>query len=155
MLFTVMQADFSPDGRWLAYASTSSDADQVQGQVFVQPYPALDRREQISTHGGVAPLWRHDGRELYYLENASGDGPLKVRVMAVAVTTTPTFSAGVPRQLFEGRYRVNGAFRSWDITPDGQRFLVVQEIPQPTARVSELELVLNWSEELKARVPAK
>jgi len=149
-----MQADFSPDGRWLAYASTSSDADQVQGQVFVQPYPGLDRREQISTHGGVAPLWRHDGRELYYLENASGDGPLKVRVMAVPVTT-PTFSAGVPRQLFEGRYRINGAFRSWDITPDGQRFLLVQEIPQPTAHVSELELVLNWSEELKARVPAK
>jgi serine/threonine protein kinase/Tol biopolymer transport system component len=149
------QADFSPDGRWLAYAATPSDADQVQGQVYVQPYPALDRREQISTHGGLAPVWRRDGRELYYLENASGDGPLKIRVMAVSVTTTPTFSVGVPQQLFEGRYRVNGAFRNWDVTQDGQRFLMLQEIQQPAVRVSELVLVTNWSEELKRLAPAK
>ncbi len=148
------QADFSPDGHWLAYAS-SADSVQGQGQVYVQPYPALDHRERISTRTGLAPLWSHDGRELLYLENESSEGPLKVRVMAVSITTSPRFSAGVPRQLFEGRYRINGGFRDWDITSDDRRFLMATEDSQPASHVSELTLVLNWSEELKRLAPAK
>jgi serine/threonine-protein kinase len=143
------QADFSSDGRWLAYATTVDDSDRAEGQVYVQPYPALDRRERVSPQGGFAPLWSHDGRTLYYLENASADGPLKIRVMAVPVTTAPTFSAGTPRMLFEGRYRINGPFRNWDVTADGQRFLMVQEVPELTAHVSALVFVMNWTEELK------
>jgi eukaryotic-like serine/threonine-protein kinase len=149
--FAAVQADFSPDGRWLAYATASEGV----GQVYVQPFPALDRRERISTKGGLAPLWSHDGRELFYLENESGDGPLKVRVMAVPISTSPTFTAGAPRQLFEGSYRISGPFRSWDVTRDGRRFLMVQETPQPAAHVSELMLVLNWSEELRRLAPVK
>ena len=102
------------------------------------------------------PVWRRDGREMYYLQNVSKGGALKVRVMAVAVTTTPTFSAGVPRILFEGPFRSDGgSFRNYDATPDGQRFLMVQEVERPPARVSQMVLVQNWVEELKARVPAK
>jgi hypothetical protein len=92
---------------------------------------------------------------LYYVENASADGPLKIRVMAVAITTTPTFSAGTPRILFEGPFRIDGPFRGYDVTHDGLRFLMVQEVPQPPARVSQMVLVQNWFEELQQRVPVK
>src|SRR5262249_50738011 len=143
------QADFSRDGRWLAYSTFPVR------QVYVQPYPALDRRVQVSTNNGSSPAWRQDGRELYYVEDASAGGPLKIRVMAVPITTTPTFSAGTPRVLFEGAFRADGAFRGYDVTPDGQRFLMVREIPQQPARVSQMVLVQNWHEELKRLVPTK
>ena len=142
-------ADFSADGRWLAYISGSPS------QVYVQPYPALDRRAQISTEGGINPAWRRDGREMYYLQNASASGALKVRVMAVPVSTTPTFSAGTPHLLFEGPFRTDGPSRSYDVTPDGQRFLMVQEVQRPAARVSQMVLVQNWGEELKRLAPTK
>jgi eukaryotic-like serine/threonine-protein kinase len=143
------QADLSPDGRWLAYSTFPAR------QVYVQPYPALDHRVQVSTDNGSSPAWRHDGRELYYVEDASADGPLKNRVMAVPITTTPTFSAGTPRVLFEGAFRIDGPFRGYDVTPDGQRFLMVREVPQQPVRVSQMVLVQNWHEELKRLVPTK
>jgi Tol biopolymer transport system component len=142
------QADFAPDDRWVAYSTFQSL------QVYVQPYPALNRQQQISRVNGLSPGWRRDGRELYYMEDASGDGVLRIRMMAVPVTTTPTFSAGAPRMLFEGAFRADGPFRAYDVTPDG-RFLMVQEIPQPPTRASEIVLIQNWTQELKQRVPAK
>jgi serine/threonine-protein kinase len=144
------EPDFSADGRWVAYLTGSP------GQIYVQPYPALDHRVLVSIDGGAEPAWRRDGRELYYLQNVSAGGALKVRVMAVPVTTTPTFAAGTPHVLFEGPFRVDGgAFRNYDVTPDGQRFLMVQEVQRPQARVSQMVLVENWAEELKQRVPVK
>jgi Tol biopolymer transport system component len=148
----IEQPDFSPDGRWLAYA-TRQKVD-ARGQVYVQRYPELDRRVQVSGESASAPAWRRDGRELYYVEDAS-NGPLKIRMMAVPITTTPTFSAGAPRMLFEGAFRIDGPFRTWDVTPDGQRFLMVQEVAQPAARLSQMVLVQNWFEELKRVAPAK
>ena len=145
------QVDFSPDGHWLAYTSGRGEG----GQVYVQPYPALDHREQVSTVSGFAPAWRRDGREMYFIESASADGPLKARVMAVPISTSPAFSAGTPRALFEGAFRIDGPFRGYDVTPDGQRFVMVQEVPQPTARVSQMVYVQNWVEELQSRVPTK
>ena len=75
--------------------------------------------------------------------------------MAVPITTTPTFSAGPPRVLFEGPFRIDGPFRGYDVTPDGQRFLMVREVPQQPTRVSQMVLVQNWLEELKRLVPTK
>jgi serine/threonine-protein kinase len=144
-----IQADFSADGRWLA----TSQGGPVETQVYVRPYPGLGRRDRVSSGRGSGPVWRRDGRELYYVENASADGPLRIRMMAVPITTTPAFSAGNPRVLFEGPFRTDGPFRGYDVTPDGQRFLMVQEVPQPPVRVSQMVLVQNWSEELKQRVP--
>jgi eukaryotic-like serine/threonine-protein kinase len=140
----------SSDGRWMAYVSGSPS------QVYVQPYPALDHRVQVSVDGGTEPAWRRDGREMYYLQNVSAGGALKVRVMAVSVTTTPAFSVGTPHVLFEGAFRDDGGhFRNYDVTPDGQRFLMAQEVQRPPARVSQMVLVENWGEELKQRVPVK
>jgi serine/threonine-protein kinase len=152
LLTAGIQAEFSPDGRWLAYTDGGVGTART-GRVYVQPYPALDRREQVSVESGRSPTWRRDGRELYYAENVSDEGPLKVRIMAVPITTTPTFSAGIPRVLFEGPFRIDGPFRGYDVTHDGQRFLMVQEVPQPPTRVSQMVLVQNWVEELKQRVP--
>jgi serine/threonine-protein kinase len=143
-----LQAEFSPDGRWLVYTSGRGPG---QNQVYVRPYPALDRREQVSGANSHSPVWR--GRELFYLESAPGDESRKIRVMAVPVTTTPAFSMGKPKVLFEGAFRIDGPFRGYDVTQDGQRFLMVQAIEQPPERISQMVLVQNWVEELKARVP--
>jgi eukaryotic-like serine/threonine-protein kinase len=144
-----LEADFSPDGRWLAYASGGPERNEV----YVRPYPALDHREQVAGQNSSAPVWRKDGRELFYIESASGDR--NVRVMAVPVTTTPTFSAGAAHVLFEGPFRVDGPFRMYDVTPDGQRFLMVRAVEQPSARISQMVLVQNWFTELQQRVPTR
>ena len=145
-----LEADFSSDGRWLAYTSGGFG----RSEVYVRPYPALDRREQVAGQVSRAPLWRKDGRELFYLEHPPDSG-LSTRVMAAPVTTTPTFSVGAARVLFEGPFRVDGPFRPYDVTPDGQRFLMVRAVEQPPARVSQIVLVQNWTEELKARTPVR
>ena len=101
---------------------------------------------QISVGGGAEAVWRRDGRELLY---RNGD-----KMMAVAIEREPKFSAGTPRLLFEGRFVGTGpvhAQRNYDISPDGQRFLMIkrEEDLMPT----ELTVVLNWFEELKRLVP--
>ena len=100
---------------------------------------------QISTDGGIEPVWARNGREFFY-RNENGD-----QMMAVDITTEPTFRAGTPRLLFEGSYLrggVAGAF--YDATPDGQRFLMTQAGEE---RGSQINVVLNWFEELKRLVP--
>jgi hypothetical protein len=89
------------------------------------------------------------------VQNASQDGPLKIRVMAVPIETRPTLTIGRPTMLFEGPFRIDGPFRGYDVTPDGQRFLMVRAVEQPPARITHMALVQNWTEELKARVPPK
>jgi serine/threonine-protein kinase len=144
-------AAFSPDGRFLAYASGGPG----RSQVYVHAYPGMDHREPVTGEGRRAPVWRKDGRELFYLETSTQNGPLNVRVMAVPVTTTPTFSVGTARVLFEGPFRVDGPFRGYDVTPDGQRFLMVRAAEQPPARITQMVLVQNWFQELKAKAPAR
>ena len=132
----------SPDGRWLAYASN----EPGRIEVFVQPFLGPGGRSQISIDGGTEPVWSRDGRELFFL---SGD-----KMMAVEITTTPIFTAGTPRALFEGRYLFgpNGV-AAYDVAADGQRFLRVQPM-HPDPPVDQIQVVLNWTEELKRLVPA-
>jgi serine/threonine-protein kinase len=126
----------SPDGRWLAYISEESGQDEV----YVQPFPGGGERRQISTRGGMEPIWSQDGRELFY---RNGD-----RMMAVAVETEPGFSAGVPRLLFEGRYILDSHPR-YGVSPDGQRFLLSRLEGE-----TQIKVVPNWFEELKGLVSA-
>jgi hypothetical protein len=141
------QAALSDDGRWLAMsAGPTFDSTQI----YVMPFPSLDRRVQVSNAASASnAAWRSDGREMYYMERVSDDGPLKVRLRVVPTATSPTFSAGTPRVLFEGAFRNDGPFRGYDVTRDGQRFLMVREVPVPPARVTRMVLVQNWTEELK------
>ena len=135
---------FSSDGRWLAYVSNESGRPEI----YVQPYPGPGGKRQISPDGGTEPLWSRSGRELFY---RSGD-----RMMAVETTTQSGFSAGKPRVLFEGQYG-NSVFPltgvAYDVSADGQRFLMVKDT-QPATSATQINVVLNWFEELKRRVPA-
>ena len=137
-------ASFSPDGHWLAYLSNESGRPEI----YVQPYPGPGGKWQISTDGGTEPLWNRNGRELFY---RSGN-----RMMAVQVSTQPTFSAGKPAMLFEKEYAASqfpATGIAYDVSPDGQRFLMVKEIEQSSS-ATQINVVLNWFEELKRRVPA-
>jgi serine/threonine protein kinase/Tol biopolymer transport system component len=131
---------FSPDGRWLAYTSNESG----RYEVYVQPYPGPGGKWQISTEGGMEPVWNPNGRELFY---RSGD-----KMMAVEITTQPGFVAGKPRMLFEGQYDSNIPRANYDVSPDGQRFLMIKTNKQESAP-TQINVVLNWFEELKQKVP--
>ena len=135
----------SPDGQWVAYHSDVSGRQEV----YVQRFPTLGDRQQISTIGGRAPLWSPDGRELFY---RSVDGR---QLLAVPVTTGTTFTAGVPEVLFEGAYLPSvGAARPYDLTQDGERFLMAKVGGAgDVGRSPGITVVLNWFEELKERVP--
>jgi Tol biopolymer transport system component len=140
--FNESAAHFSPDGRWLAYISDESG----RFEIYVQPYPGPGGKWQISTEGGMDPVWNPNGRELFY---RSGD-----KMMAVDITTQPGFAAGKPRLLFEGRYEPAPVpIANYDVSPDGQRFLMVKPTEQEQAAPTQINVVLNWFEELKRRVP--
>jgi Tol biopolymer transport system component len=134
--FTEAGPSFSPDGRWIAYGSDESG----QYEVYVRPYPARDRKWQVSTQGGEEPIWSHDGKELFYRNGR--------RMMAAAVNLSGEFTSSPPRLLFEGPY-VNIGGISYDVTPDGQRFLLLEATPQEP--VTHLNVVLNWFEEVKRK----
>jgi serine/threonine protein kinase len=140
------QAHISRDGRWMAYASDESG----QTQVYVRPFPELNKgRWQVSANGGESPLWSPDGQELFY---RNGD-----LVMAVPVKTEPVFSHEAAKILFRGIYLSGWPFDAWDIHPDGKRFLMIRKpAAQSTATgPRKINIVLNWFEELKQRVPVK
>ncbi len=134
---------FSPDGRWMAYVSDESG----RFEVYVQPYPGPGGKWLISTEGGVEPVWNPNGRELFY---RNGD-----KMMAVEITTQPAFSAAKPKVLFEGKYLPTPVtFPNYDVSPDGQRFLMLKPSEQEAAAPTQINVVLNWFEELKRRVPS-
>jgi Tol biopolymer transport system component len=142
-------ADISPDGQWLAYHSSESG----RSEVYVQPYGRPGARQQISTAGGQSPVWTRNGQELVYVVPAPQAGVGAISMMAAPVTTRPSFGIGAPKRLFDGQYAVNSPARPYDVTTDGQRFLMVQEKERPPVKLTEIILVQNWLEELKRRVP--
>jgi Tol biopolymer transport system component len=131
-------AQFSPDGRWIAWASDESG----QMQVYLRPYPGPDQKKQLSTQGGTQPLWNKNGKELFYRDVN--------KMMVVDVMTSPTLRVSEPRQLFEQRYAfLTATIPNYDISADGQRFVMVKD----ESGSGRLNVVLNWTEELKRRVP--
>ena len=132
---------FSPDGHWLAYSSNESGRTEI----YVQPYPGPGGKWQISTSGGAEPIWNPNGRELFYRNG--------IKMMAVDISTQPAFSPGKPKVLFEGRYLpTNAALPFYAVTPDGQKFLMVKA-SEPEQAATQINVVLNWFEELKQKVP--
>jgi serine/threonine protein kinase len=128
------EGQISPNGNWLAYTDAS-------GNVFVQPFLGHGGKNQISSNGGAQPRWRADGTELFYIAHDK-------KLMAVPVLTGKKFVAGTPHALFQTR--ITGArfsYFQYDVTPDGQRFLVNSLPPENTA--PPLTLVLNWNARLK------
>ncbi|MBI4264991.1 MAG: PD40 domain-containing protein [Acidobacteria bacterium] len=138
---------FSPDGRWIAYASDESGMPEV----YVQPSAGPGPKIQISSGGGFDPVWRRSGGELYYRS--------RNRMMVVSVGTAPVFRASTPRMLWEAPYSDGVASScgmpgvsssNYDVTADGQRFLMVRDEDQETGG-KRIVVVLNWAEELRRR----
>jgi Tol biopolymer transport system component len=141
--FNESAPSFSPDGHWLAYISDESG----RFEVYVQPYPGPGSKYQISTEGGTEPVWNPNGKELFY---RSGD-----KMMAVDINSQPSYSVGRPKMLFQGPYVPTPiTFPFYDVSPDGQRFLMFRPSEQTSSSsLTQIVVVQNWFEELKRRVP--
>ncbi len=133
--WTVRNAQFSPDGRWIAYASNETGSMEI----YVSPFPSGNGKWQVSNAGGQEPRWRQDGKELFYV---SAEG----KMMAVAVKTAASFEYGSPVALFQTHRRqqvsAQDAF-SYDVSGDGQRFLVATKVDE--ANAAPLSVLLNWA----------
>ncbi len=182
-------AQFSPDGRFVAYLSDRTG----ENQVYVRPYPGPGAPEIVSVDGGVEPIWGANG-ELFYrhpvthalisvavstepnpvthavdggvepIWGANGElfyrHPVTHALISVAVSTEPNLRLGVPELRFDepGFIGVPGGGSSralYDISRDGQRFVMLQSVNSATSEVAQprINIVLNWFEELKERVP--
>ena len=133
--FNESQGQFSPDGRWIAYVSDESETPQV----FVQSFPALTGKWQVSTNGGTQPRWRRDGKELFYL------APDR-KLMAVTVKTVDVFERATPQPLFDTTLPPDSTRQSYSVSADGQRFLL--PVPVET-NSSPFTIILNWTALLK------
>ena len=139
--FNAYASRLSPEGHWIAYASDESG----RSEIYVQAFPGLGGKWQISTDGGGHAVWARDGRELFY---RNGD-----KMMVVEVTTQPNFAHGSPKALFEGQFfTAEAGNTTYDVAPDGQHFLMIQP-GEPEQGVTQINVVQDWFEELKERVP--
>jgi Tol biopolymer transport system component len=130
-------AQWSDDGRWLAYVSDESGRNEV----YVLAFPSTGQRVQVSTEGGNEPVWSHDGRELFYRGGQ--------KVWAVDVRATPAFSVGTARALFADTFigSPNGS-TGYSVSADGKRFLFAQPV-QPDPPITHIQMVVNWFTELR------
>jgi serine/threonine-protein kinase len=147
--FSERNGEVSPDGRWLAYEAN----DSGRFNIYVRPFPSVSSGFwQVSIDGGTRPLWARNSQELFYL---SATGAL----MSVGVAPGPTWAATAPTRLFEGRYgaEANQSGRTYDIAPDGKRFLMIKAASSgdQAAVPTNLVVVQNWREELRRRVPTR
>jgi serine/threonine-protein kinase len=136
----------SPDGRWLAYESDRSG----RFEIYVAPFPAASSGQWlISTAGGTRPLWAPNGAELFYV---APDGAL---MTARVNPRGGRWSSASPAKILEGRYATGGLRdrRNYDVSTDGQRFLLVKEPANQDA--PRIVVVQNWTEELKRLVPTR
>jgi hypothetical protein len=139
--FEERAAVFSHDGKYIAYVSDDSGQDEV----YVQPFPDLDARVQISTDGGLEPVWSPKGDTLFFRAGR--------QMMAVGVTTSPTFTADRPERLFEDVYagrRASGV-ANYDVSHDGENFVMIRDRADEGG--AEIHVVLNWFDELRAHGP--
>jgi len=136
--FNQIKGMISPDGRWIAYESNESGR-----QIYVRPFPNVEEGKwQISRDGGQEPIWAPRGQELFYRNGEA--------IMVVGIKTEPTFTVGSPVVLFTGRYAISLTGVNYDISPDGQRFLMSKSAG---GEQGQINVVLNWFEELKRLVP--
>ena len=140
--FSEVNGAFSPDGRWLAYHSNESGRNEV----YVQPFPAGGGKVQVSPDGGMIPRWT-SSNELFY-ENG-------VKIMVVRMNAGPTLAVGKPQVALDGQeYTAGLGLGAFDVTPDGKRLLMIKE-PEQAASVTQINVVLNWLDEVARLVPGR
>ena len=139
----LLTPELSPDGRWVAYQSNESGGPEI----YIRPYPNVDEgRSQISTQGGSRPLWSRNGRELFFLD---ADARLSVAPISVSGNT---LVPGAVRRLLNTAYypgfTTRGMnLRGYDVSPDGQRFLMIKANEGASDNRSVMTIVLNWPPE--------
>jgi dipeptidyl aminopeptidase/acylaminoacyl peptidase len=130
-----LTARLSADGKWIAYASDESGRNEI----FIRPFPKTAAKWQVSTGGGVEPRWRRDSKELFF---TTQNGTL----MAAEISLVGgRVAVGTVQPLFRGGF--NSICGSYDVSPDGQRFIV--NAPLTDSKPQPLTLVVNWSAELE------
>jgi serine/threonine-protein kinase len=141
--FDENNVSLSPDGRWMAYVSNASG----QAEVFVRPFPQARSQVQVSTNGGLSPVWAHNGRELFYID---GDDWISVATFA----TDPSFSVETRERLLDASvfYHESVLWPAFDVAVDDQRFLMIRPVGAATASQTKYIYVQNYFEELKERV---
>jgi len=146
--FKGSMAAFSPNGRYIAYQSEESGSTEI----YVRPFPSVNNgRWQVSTAGGTRPVWARSGRELFYLDASNALTAVPVDISG------PTISIGSPAKLFDTGYAEPNPSRHYDVSADGQRFLMLKASAtgDPNATPVSMVLVEHWFEELKQRVNGK
>ena len=142
--------EFSPNGEWLAYGAGPST---VAIDIYVKPFPPTGSRRRISQDGGYWPLWSPEGSELLYRPRADSGG---ITLRSVDIVTEPAFGFSNEQTLPVEGFNVVAYYRDYDISPDGEQLLMVFPADQPDsgepARL-KINVVLNWFEDLKERVP--
>ena len=139
--------EVSPDGHWFAYQSDESG----QYEIWVRPFPNVGAGHwQISSAGGISPAWARNGQELFFLD-------INNAVISVPIHTASTFSADLPTKLFDWPYVRSAGYRTYDVSPDGQRFLMIKDnaVGDQRPGPASVVVVLNWQEDLKQRVPTR
>jgi len=141
--FNEFHPTISPSGRWLAYSSDESG----RAEIYIKPYPGPGGAIPVTTDGGREPVWDPSEKELYYRDD-NGD-----KVFKVSILTEPTVQVGSPELLFEGGFLASSSFwgRVYDISPQGDFFILIEE--GETQPATQINVVLNWFEELKRLVP--
>ena len=136
--FNEMSPALSPDGKWMAYVSDET----ARNEVYLRQYPVGEARWAVSVDGGSEPVWRRDGRELFF-RNGSG-------MYAVSVESAPGAAAphiGKVTLLFSGPYARNDRWADYDVTPDGRQFVMVRN----DASTAQLQVATDWTSLLSAR----
>jgi eukaryotic-like serine/threonine-protein kinase len=139
--FAQLDPQVSHDGRWMAYQSDETG----RFEIYVRPYPNVGAgRWQVSTSGGTSPRWNPNGRELHFMDPAG--------LMAVTYSGAPSFRAGQPRRLFPIKAFGGRLGADVEVSPDGERFLFILDGPPAAVRPSQVVVVQNWAEEVRARL---
>jgi serine/threonine-protein kinase len=134
--YTENQARVSPDGRWVAFMTDESGT----AQIVVQPLPGPGPRVQVSSNGGIEPVWSRDGRRLFYRANK--------KFMVATIAATPTFTVTARDVFADDRFLLAAApHANYDVAPDGTSLLVLEALEDP-----KILIVQNWAEEVRARL---
>ncbi len=146
---TELQPAWSPDGRWFAFASDVTGRPEV----YVQPFPGPGEAVMISTSGGSGPVWGRDGRELFFIE----PGSERDRMMAVALGSSG--NSGKPAPLFtfvrDELFLGTTVLAPFTVSPDGQRFYAVRQLPRTPTPVTDVHVIFNWFEEVRTLAPGR
>jgi Tol biopolymer transport system component len=134
--FNESQGRISPDGRWIAYVSDESGAMEV----YVQRFPSLGDKRIVSIGGGVEPMWRQDGKELFYLSPGYW-------IVAVPFEPTDPPLIGQPKPLFRAPVNSSTTRNHYAVTPDGQRFLI--NVEDQSSYSSPITVMVNWLQSLQ------